>query len=75
MGDCTWKKVGGRWMCQAKQCTHWLEDGGCGLGKISLTCDDNNCRWNKELTPGVYGCQCMDVHLDAGGRCLGFEEK
>ncbi len=67
----TWSKQDGRWICQAKTCTHWLNDGGCKLGKISLTCDNNGCEWNKMIAPGVYGCTCMDVHLDAAGRCFG----
>jgi hypothetical protein len=75
MGDCTWKKVDGRWQCQAKQCTHWLEGGKCGIGKVSLTCDNNDCKWNDTIGHGIYVCQTMDVHLDAEGKCLGFEEK
>lgn len=72
----TWIKVhGGRWVCDAKQCTHYLKGGGCKLGKISLTCDNNDCRWNKQLAPGIYGCISMDVHLNADGKCLGFEKK
>lgn len=73
MVECTWENVEGRWVCQAKQCTHWLEGGGCGLGKVSATCDNNGCKWNKELAPGIYGCKSMDIHLDADGKCLGFE--
>ncbi len=73
--NCTWEKQGGRYVCQAKECTHYLEGGGCAMGKISLTCDNNNCRWNKQLAPGIYGCISMDVHLAADGKCLGFEEK
>jgi len=72
--NCTWEKINGRWICQAKQCTHWLEGGGCKLGKISLTCDNNDCGLNKEFAPGIYGCQGMDVHLDADGKCLGFKK-
>jgi len=64
---CTWKNIDGRWVCQAKHCPHWSPDG-CKLGKVSLTCDDNDCRWNKE-----GHCGCMDVHLDADGKCLGKE--
>ena len=73
--DCTWKKIEGRWVCQAKQCLHWLEGGGCKLGKVSLTCDNNECKWNKETAPGLYTCMTMDIHLDAEGKCLGFSEK
>lgn len=73
MTDCSWEKIEGRWVCQAKQCLHWLKGGGCALGKISLTCDNSDCKWNKELVPGVYGCPSMDIHLDADGKCLGFE--
>jgi len=71
----TWEQLGGRWICQAEKCTHHLNGGGCALGKISLTCDDNSCKWNKTLAPGIYGCMSMDVHLNALGRCLGFEKK
>lgn len=62
---CTWKKEGGRWICQAKKCPHWTEDG-CKLGKVSLTCDNGDCRWNFD-----GHCRSMDVHLDADGKCLG----
>lgn len=70
MSECTWKKVDGRWLCQAKQCTHWNE-GKCKIGKVSLTCDNNDCKWNSEIAPGIFVCQTMDVHLDADGKCLG----
>lgn len=63
-------KVNGKWVCHAEKCPHRLEDGGCGLGKVSLTCDNNACQFNKQLAPGVYGCISMDVHLDAEGKCL-----
>ena len=69
MADCTWEKVDGRYICTAKQCTHWSIDG-CKLSKVSLTCDNNDCKWNTTLAPGVYGCNGMDVHLDAEGKCL-----
>lgn len=75
MKNCTWKKIDGRWICQAKECLHWLEGGGCVLGKVSVTCDNNDCKWNQELFPGLYGCKSMDVHLDGDGKCLGFEGK
>lgn len=61
-------EVDGRFVCQAKHCPHRVEGGGCKLGKVSLACDKTYCRWNKE-----GHCQCMDVHLDADGRCLGYE--
>jgi len=76
MSSCTWKKLDGRWICQARECVHHLENGGCSLGKVSLTCDNNTCKWNKvSLQPGIYVCTSMDIHLDADGKCLGFEEK
>lgn len=74
-GNCTWKKVGGRWQCQAKQCTHWGPGGICKIGKVSLTCDNNECAWNAVLAPGVYGCHSMDVHLDADGKCFCLPNK
>ena len=74
MGECTWKKVDDRWLCQAEMCEHW-DNGKCKIGKVSLTCDNNDCRWNSQIIMGIYVCQSMDVHLDAGGRCLGFENK
>ncbi|KKK73986.1 hypothetical protein LCGC14_2888290, partial [marine sediment metagenome] len=42
-GECTWKKVDGKWQCQAKQCIHWSAGGVCKIGKISLTCDNTEC--------------------------------
>jgi len=72
MSNCTWKKVDGRYICQAKKCTHWLKDGGCTLGKISLTCDNGDCKFNVKVAPGVYRCKSMDIHLNADGQCLGF---
>lgn len=74
-GECTWKKVDGKWQCQAKQCIHWSAGGVCKIGKISLTCDNTECAWNKERVPGIYGCHAMDVHLDADGRCLSLPNK
>jgi len=74
MGDCTWKKVDGRWLCQAEQCTHW-DAGKCKIGKVSLSCDNNDCKWNVVLVPGIYGCLTMDIHLDADGKCIGFDSK
>lgn len=70
----TWENDEGRWICKAKECNNYLKGGGCKLGKISITCDNNLCKWNKMIAPGIYGCLCMDVHLDAIGRCLGFEK-
>jgi len=29
----TWEKQDGRWLCQAKECTHHLEGGGCSMGQ------------------------------------------
>jgi len=73
---CTWEKVDGKWICQAKQCVQWMEGGSCKLGKVSLTCDNNDCRWNKKIEQyGIYICRGMDAHLDANGKCLGFEKK
>lgn len=69
---CTWAKVDGRWVCQAKHCPHWRPDG-CELGKVSLTCDNADCKWNSarfKLDTAGH-CGCMDVHLDADGKCLG----
>ena len=70
-GNCTWEKVNGRWRCKAEQCAHWSPGGICKIGKVSLSCDNSDCVWNTELSPGHYGCHSMDVHLDADGRCLG----
>lgn len=70
MTKCTWEKQDGRWICMAKKCHHWKEGGICGLGKVSLTCDNWDCEFNIELTPGVYGCHSMNAHLDANGKCL-----
>ena len=68
---CTWEKVNGRWVCQAKECTHWRKTG-CELGKVSLSCDNSDCKWHIEK---ANRCICMDVHLDADGKCLGFENQ
>lgn len=75
MNECTWKKIDGRWICQAKQCPHWSKDG-CQLGKVSLTCDNDDCKWNSaRLKLDTKGhCGCMDVHLDADGKCLGVKK-
>ena len=64
--SCTWEKKNGRYVCMAKHCPHWLKGGGCKLGKVGLTCDNEECHWNID-----HRCQSMDVHLDADGKCLG----
>lgn len=66
-------KVDGRWVCQAKRCPHRIAGGGCKLGKVTLACENTGCRWNVEVAPGDRRCMCMDVHLDADGKCLGAE--
>lgn len=71
--NCTWEKVDGRWVCQAKDCLHWSERG-CRLGKVSLSCDNDDCKWNQGGELGGH-CGCMDVHLDADGKCLGEVKK
>jgi len=72
--ECTWEKIDGRYVCQAKQCCQWMEGGACKLGKVSVTCDNNDCKWNKKIDEyGIYVCQGMDIHLDADGKCLGME--
>lgn len=60
-------EVNGRFVCHAKKCPHRVEGGGCKLGKVSLSCDNTSCGWNKE-----GHCKCMDVKLDDSGRCLGY---
>jgi hypothetical protein len=70
---CEAKKVDGRWVCYAEKCPHRIEGGGCQLNKATVTCDNNDCRWNMELAPGVYGCRTMDIHLDADGKCLSYQ--
>lgn len=69
--SCTWEKVDGRWVCQAKECPHWRKDG-CELKKVSLTCDNDDCKWNIK---NAGRCLTMDVHLDADGKCLGVESR
>lgn len=64
-------KIDGQWVCQAKKCPHRVDGGGCKLGKVSLTCENTYCRWNIEITPGVHGCKCMSIQLDADGHCVG----
>lgn len=72
----TWEKKNGRYVCQAEHCPHWRKGGGCELGKVSLTCDNADCKWNLDRYKlNVRGrCGCMDVHLDADGKCLGYEK-
>ncbi len=71
MNNCTWEKHGGRYVCMAKHCLHW-DKGNCKLGKVTLSCDNQDCFWNSE---GNHVCKCMDVHLDADGKCLGFRSR
>lgn len=66
MAHCEAEKVDGKWVCQAKKCPHRREGGGCSLGKVSLSCDNDDCRFNVE-----GHCLNMNVHLDADGKCLG----
>uniref|UniRef100_A0A6M3IEW4 Uncharacterized protein n=1 Tax=viral metagenome TaxID=1070528 RepID=A0A6M3IEW4_9ZZZZ len=70
----TWVKVNGRYLCKAKECGQWTENG-CLLRKVGLTCDNGECEFNVSPIPGVYQCGCMDVHLDSDGKCLGFKVK
>ena len=67
---CTWKKVNGRYMCQAVNCPHWTAEG-CLLGKVSLSCDNSECEFHRD--EGNH-CMCMDVHLDGDGKCIGFKD-
>lgn len=68
---CTWEKIDGRWICMAKHCPHWSKDG-CKLGKVTLVCDNWDCRWNDDR----FGrCKTMAVHLDADGKCMGMEHE
>lgn len=68
MVGCTWEKREGRYICMAKHCPHWMKGGRCKIGKVTLTCDNGECKWNKE-----HFCISMDVHLDADGKCLGYK--
>jgi hypothetical protein len=68
----TWKKCDGRYLCIAKKCKQWTENG-CLLRKVGLTCDNKECKFNVSPILGIYQCGCMDVHLDANGQCLGFK--
>jgi len=65
MGTCTWEKKDGRYICMAKHCPHW-DNGNCLIGKVTLSCDNEECIWYND-----HFCKCMDVHLDADGKCLG----
>lgn len=71
--NCTWEKIDGRYVCMAKECVHWLAGGGCKLGKISHTCDNMECKFNRSVNPGIYCCMNMDIHLDANGTCMGIK--
>ena len=75
--SCTWEKKDGRYICMAEHCPHWKEGGGCKLMKVSLSCDNEDCVFNiciAERSP-ANACRCMDVHLDADGKCLGVQLK
>jgi hypothetical protein len=69
MSECTWVEIDGRFICQAKECTHWTPEG-CELGKVSLTCNKNDCRWH---TGQTNHCKCMHVTLGTDARCMNFE--
>jgi hypothetical protein len=69
-----WRKEFGRYFCEAKECDKWTSDG-CLLRKVSLTCDNMECMFNVSPILGTYQCGCMDVHLDADGKCMGFKQK
>lgn len=69
MSACTWEKRDGRYVCMAKKCPHW-DTGNCLIGKVTLSCDNEECRWWRD-----HRCACMDVHLDADGKCLGVTPK
>jgi len=72
MEEITWKKAEGRYFCEAKKCKQWTPNG-CKLRKVGLTCDNKECQFNVSPMPGIYQCGCMDVHLDADGKCFGFK--
>ena len=77
MASCTWHKEQGRYVCMAKHCQHWMSGGGCRLMKVSLSCDNEECIWNIKIADRspANACKCMDVHLDAEGKCFGFQSK
>lgn len=68
------RKEFGKYFCENTHCTKWTKDG-CLLRKVGLTCDNGECWFNISPIPGVYQCGCMDVHLDANGKCMGFKQK
>jgi len=68
------KKIEGRYFCENTHCKKWSPNG-CLLRKVGLTCDNGECRFNVSPIRGVYQCGCMDVHLDADGKCMGFKCK
>lgn len=45
--------------------------------KVSLSCDNEECKWNIKIADRSpsHACSCMDVHLDADGKCLGEQLK
>lgn len=71
MSACTWEEREGKWICLAKECIHWAKNG-CKLGKVSLSCDNTDCKWHSKT---LSCCVCMDVHLDANGKCMSVQEK
>jgi hypothetical protein len=68
------KKAFGRYFCENIHCKKWTPKG-CLLRKVGLTCDNNSCYFNVSPMAGIYQCGCMDVHLDADGKCLGVKER
>lgn len=75
MVKCEAEEIDGRYVCKATHCPHHLKGGGCKLGKVSITCDNNKCDWNIHVGAGIYRCKAMDIHLDASGRCLHCSDK
>lgn len=69
-----YRKELGRYFCENEQCSKWTAKG-CLLKKVGLTCDNGECQFNVSPIPGVYQCGCMDVHLDADGKCLSCIKK
>jgi hypothetical protein len=63
------RKEFGKYFCENTKCEKWTKDG-CLLRKVGLTCDNMECKFNVSPIPGVYQCGCMDVHLDADGKCM-----
>ena len=68
------RKEDGKYFCENNHCSKWTIDG-CLLRKVGLTCDNSECKYNVSPIPGVYQCGCMDVHLDADGKCMGYKIK